>query len=64
MSLAPLFAFSFIALGRSLVRLQIGLYTGIGLLIVMALTQASLAARCCGRLPPSSLSRLCLRRRC
>ena len=38
-SLAPLFAFWFIALGHSLVRLQIGLYTGIGLLIVMALAR-------------------------
>jgi hypothetical protein len=35
-SLAPLFAFWFIALGHSLVRLQIGLYTGTVLLIVMA----------------------------
>lgn len=35
-SLAPLFAFWFIALGHSLMRLQIGLYTGIALLIVMA----------------------------
>ena len=35
-SLAPIFAFWFIALGHSLVRLQIGLYTGTVLLIVMA----------------------------
>ncbi|MGZ3303832.1 MAG: hypothetical protein ACXVA7_14365 [Isosphaeraceae bacterium] len=35
-SLAPLFAFWFIAMGHSLVRLQIGVYTGIALLIVMA----------------------------
>jgi hypothetical protein len=35
-SLAPLFAFWFIALGHSLMRLQIGIYTGIALLIVMA----------------------------
>ncbi|MGZ3319166.1 MAG: hypothetical protein ACXU95_17985, partial [Isosphaeraceae bacterium] len=38
-SLAPLFAFWFIALGHSLVRLQIGVYTGIALLIVMALAR-------------------------
>ena len=38
-SLAPLFAFWFIALGHSLVRLQIGLYTGMALLIVMALAK-------------------------
>ncbi|MHA7662301.1 hypothetical protein [Mycolicibacterium sp. HS_4_1] len=35
-SLAPLFAFWFISMGHSLVRLQIGVYTGIALLIVMA----------------------------
>lgn len=35
-SLAPLFAFWFISLGHSLVRLQIGLCTGTVLLIVMA----------------------------
>ncbi len=38
-SLAPLFAFWFIAMGHSLVRLQIGVYTGIALLIVMALAR-------------------------
>ena len=36
-SLAPLFAFWFISMGHSMVRLQIGVYTGIALLIVMAL---------------------------
>ena len=38
-SLAPLFAFWFIALGHSLVRLQVGVYTGIALLIAMALAR-------------------------
>ena len=38
-SLAPLFAFWFIALGHSLVRLQVGIYVGIALLIVMALAR-------------------------
>lgn len=36
-SFLPLFAFWFIALGHSLTRLQIGLYTGIALLVVMVL---------------------------
>lgn len=39
--LIPLFAFSFISIGHSLTRLQIGIYVGTALLIILALTKIS-----------------------
>ncbi len=40
-SLSPLFAFWFISLGHSLLRLQIGIYAGVALLIAMAVLRLS-----------------------